>query len=459
MLITAIGAWSVYYGNCDVYGGLRDAPAKYMTKFPNLKSGDAVLTGDDNSSYNAAAWAGGIINQNVTIGGLSVWSSWDNYFGNNPRRYAGAETFSRSTYGQLAVVLYSKNNDMSGASHFATTNSANMDLHGFDYESKIGTWGRITHTNTSLNGTEYGSPYAYYYKSNPTNYYSLSNVARNSFSQPSKDDVYTFEQSIGDGLTIIEDVDLDDEQRNVVNEYQSVSVLSRSGNKLGLLFENWKQAIQSDKYALTNDPNDYYANPEGKALIDYGKSNLQESILFFANVIFNKSSNDLSKSISPLVFAEIAAEKYGHLIEKIKEEWAKNPYTDDGAYIYPSYETFGKKYIKEIINQDIINKASPKVRNLQAESELLNTDALFKILENPVAANGTYAVIKLPYEAKISLSTIGLFSGRQHNIVINKTYPAGEYMFEINYSSLSKGVNVCTLNINGQIFSRKLLKK
>lgn len=459
MLITSIGAWSVYYGNCDVYSGLRDAPAKYMTKFPNLKSGDAILTGDDNSSYNAAAWAGGIINQNVTIGGLSAWSSWDNYFGNNPRRYAGAETFSRSTYGQLAVVLYSKNNDMSGASHFATTNGANMDLHGFAYESKIGTWGRITHTNTSLNGTEYGSPYAYYYKPNPTNYYSLANTTQSRSSGLSEDDVYTLEQSIGDGLTIIEDIDLDPEQQRVVNEYQSASILSKSGSKLGILFENWKKAINSDKYALTNNTNDYIINPEGKALIEYGKLNVKESVLFFADIIFNENQSNLSTSLAPLLFAEIAADKYGSIITNIKEEWSKDPYTDDGAYIFPSYETFAKKYIKEIINGDIINKVTPHIRSLQADDKLLNTDALFNVLDNPVTANGTYAVINLPSEAKISLSTVGLFAGRQHNIIVNKVYPAGEYRFRIDYSSLSNGVNVCTLNINGQIFSRKLLKK
>ncbi len=458
MLITSIGAWSVYYGNCDVYGGLRDAPTKYMTKFPNLKSGDAVLTADDNSSYNAAAWAGGIINQNVTIGRLSAWSSWDNYFGNNPKRYEGAETFSRSTYGQLAVVLYSNNNDISGASHFATTNSANMDLHGFAYESKIGTWGRITHTNSSLNGTEYGSPYAYYYKPNPNEYYTLSNVNRNNFSQENEA-VYTLEQSINDGLTIIENVDLDTEQQKAVNEYKSASMLSKSNSKLSLLYESWKQAIQSDKYVLTNDLSNYYVNLEGKKLIECGKLNLKESVLFFANIIFNEFSKDLSTSIAPLVFAEIAADKYGNLLGKIKEEWANAPYTADGAYIYPSYENFCKKCIKEIINQDIMNKVSPQVRNLQGEAELLNTDALFNILENPVPEDGTYVIIKLPYEAKISLNTVGSFAGRQHNIIVNKTYPAGEYTFKIVYSSLSNGINVCTLNIDGQVFSRKLLKK
>lgn len=449
MLITSIGAWSVYYGNCDVYAGLKDAPAKYMTKFPNLKSGDAILTGEDNAAYNAAAWAGGIINQNVGIGGLFVWKSWDDYFGNKPMRYSGAETFSRSTRGQLAVILYSKNNNISAASHFATTNSANKDLHGFEYESKIGTWGRITHTTTSLNGNEYGSPYAYYYK---------PNMLRSSLSQPD-DNVYTLEQSIKDGLTIVEDIDLDDEELKAVNEYKSANTLLRSGNKLSSLFENWKQTILSDKYALTNNLYDYYANPEGQALIEYGKLNLKESTLFFADVIFNESSNDVSKSIAPLIFAEIASDKYGHIIEKIKEEWAKEPYTTDGAYIYPSYENFCKKYIKEIIDQDMINKVSTQLRSSQVESELLNKDMLFRIVGNPVTANGTYVVVNLPYEATISLSMVDILTGQRQNIVVNKTYQAGEYTFNIDHNSLGKGVNACILNVNGQVFSRKLLKK
>jgi len=451
MLITSEGSWYVYYGNCDVYGGLRDAPQKYLTKFPKLKKGDAILTADDNSSYNAAAWAGGITNQNITIGKLSPWSSWDAYFGNTPQRYAGAQTLSRSNYGQVAVALYSKDNNVANATHFATTNSANLDLHGFDFESKIGTWGRITHERNSLNGNEYGSPYVYYYRP----YSSDMSLSRSAVSG----ETYTFEQSLSDGLTVIEDIELNPYQLDIVNNYQLNKSLQRSINKLDILFNNWKQSIQSDKYVLTNDINDYCTNQEAKVLIEYGKQNLNESILFFGNKIFNDSSKDLSRIISPFIFAEIAEDKYGNILQKIKEKWANNPYTDKGAYIFPSSDNFSKKYLKEIINQNMISNVFQETKNVQSECELQNTDGLFSILENPVTETGTYAVVKLPCDAKISLFTVPVFAGKQHDIVINKMYIAGEYKFKIEHSSLGRGVNICTININGQNFSRKILKK
>lgn len=53
---------------------------------------------------------------------------------------------------------------MTGITHFAVMNKANNQLHGFDCESKIGTWGRITHTEKSLYGSEYGKTYYSYYE-------------------------------------------------------------------------------------------------------------------------------------------------------------------------------------------------------------------------------------------------------------------------------------------------------
>ena len=112
VLVTTTSAWWICFGKCDVYAGLKDAPSKYMDKFSNLKSGDAILMADDDSKYNSAAWAGGITDRKIWIGNSSkgspyVWNSWDDYFGNNPARYQNAPTYTRNGGGARSVIVYS----------------------------------------------------------------------------------------------------------------------------------------------------------------------------------------------------------------------------------------------------------------------------------------------------------------------------------------------------------------
>jgi hypothetical protein len=62
LLVASEGAWSVYWGNCDVYGSCMQASAQVLGEFSNLKANDAMQTAEYNVSYNYAAWAGGLTN-------------------------------------------------------------------------------------------------------------------------------------------------------------------------------------------------------------------------------------------------------------------------------------------------------------------------------------------------------------------------------------------------------------
>lgn len=43
-------------------------------------------------------------------------------------------------------------------------------------------------------------------------------------------------------------------------------------------------------------------------------------------------------------------------MEAIKKEWASNSYTASGGYIAPFPEIFTKKYIRQIIDKEILKK-------------------------------------------------------------------------------------------------------
>lgn len=79
------------------------------------------------------------------------------------------------------------------------------------------------------------------------------------------------------------------------------------------------------------------------------------------------------------MFCEIARDKYGNLIEQIKNDWKKQNYDENGSYIAPLPETFTKKYIKAIL--DI------QSRNLISNTFLKQNNDNFEIVSvipNPI---------------------------------------------------------------------------
>lgn len=453
ILITALGAWSAYYGSCDVYGSIKDAPDKYLEKFPNLKSGDAVLMAEDNSKYNSAAWAGGITDRKIWIGNSSLgspyaWKSWDDYFANNPARYTGAETYKPNS-GNVKIIMYSRNGTDAGATHFAVTDRANNQLHGFAYESKIGDWGRITHTKEALEGTEYGSVYKTYYKE-----YTMSHMK--SSERATDNEVYTLEESIRDGLTIEKEVSLNEIQAEKLNTHKKTSLYNTNA-AIDNLYNEWKDKVSSDIYNIDENPYKYLENEEAETLREYCKLHTKESATFLAGKIFSKNP-EINIDILSLLFCSVMADKYAERMEAIKNDWKENPYTEDGAYIFPSCEYFTKLYIKEILN-DIYSLQSLQYDNsIDKESEL-GKDATIYFTENPVSSNGTDVKLDIPVASKISLQITGGENGKTTDLICGMHYDKGTYAIHLDASQLSRGMNICTLRIGNQKIVRKLLKK
>lgn len=456
VLVTAREAVSAVWGSCDVYCGLKDAPSKYLTKFPNLKAGDAILLGEESAKYNSAAWACGITNKKIWIGNSSYgspyeWESWDDYFANAPLRYPGAKSLSRTGRGNLAVIMYSKDGTMAGVSHFAVTNHANNRLHGFAYDSKIGTWGRITHEYNSLNGTEYGKPYAFYYEDISTRANANEEMSENA---PA---VYTFENSIEDGLTVEGNVLLDTEEEIAIQNRlgkDDTSMLT-----LKKMFAEWGKVVNSDDGLQEN----FYAfleNEQGNALVAYGKQHLEESVALFGSLLFDENvSSELAsdKELLSVLFCKIVVDKYAEVLEKIKEEWNKNPYTEGGAYIYPSCEYFTKQYIRKIIRKEF-NVPSEMNEEL-VEKDIPNDSHLFHLTDNPVRENGTDVVLHVPQGKTFSVRIVDATTGAQTNVVSNSMASQESYVFHVDAADVPCGLSVCVLEMDGKVYSRKMVKK
>lgn len=448
ILISSVGAWSVYFGNCDAYGAVPDAETSYMNSFSNLKSGDAIKSAENNPFYNAPAWAGGINTELVWTGSKwgdpFVWTTWDKYFGNNPARYNGAKSYSRTGGGSVVISAFSANNDVSKITHFAVTKNANMQMHGYQWESKIGLSGRIFHPLNSISGQLYGNTFAYYYDpSRPM----LTSMSYN-------EEEFTLKQSIENGLTIIEDVTLDKSQQSLINSYK---MKRGSANELEMLYDKWNKRINTSEYLFENNPYNFLDNEEANSLIQYAKNNLEQSVILLIDKMFKNKidSLDVGNVILPVLFCEIAKDKYGNIIEDIKEEWKINSYTRNGEYKFPAPSVFAKKYMKEILNIDFLKNNAPN-SNLKNNISFDN-DKLFSVAPNP-AISSSKINIELPEKALVTMKIIN-----GHGAIISvplkaQTLNQGKYTYDIEYDKLTLGMNICMLEVNHIVYSRKILK-
>jgi len=387
MLVSAEGAMGFYFGNCDAYGSCPGVDSNVLSSFPNLKNNDAIKSANSSSIYNCTSWAGGITNGwfwgslyssggsgsviGLEYGSPYVWATWDNYFGNNPARYSGAVTYTRdqADASNAVIAMWSSNGTIGGVTHASVRLDGNNHPHGYDWESKAGSLCRFFHPKDALAGSSYGSIFAYYRDASkdPYPYYAYStdkneeNAKRNtllvkSVARNLPDSTFTFEESVKRGLTVIEKVELDADQQKAVQS-RIKTLKAKSG--LDTLYAKWVAEISADEFKSVSNPYVFIETDEGQALLDYAKRNLTESVIFFAHKIFRDTQDEnenFQKNISYILFCEIARDRYGDLMETIKKEWAGNSYTASGGYIAPLPETFTKKYMKQILDKEILKK-------------------------------------------------------------------------------------------------------
>lgn len=368
MIISCVGAFGAYYGNCDVYGSCQQVPtgSDITRAFPNLKADDGIYSSASQTTiYNCASWAGGLtygwtwggIYANgftsslvgPNYGGAYVWDSWDAFFANNPQRYVGATVYTRdganSSNGEIAV--WSNNGAISGVTHFSVRGTANGHPHGYAWESKPGGLRRIFHPRDALRGTSYGNIFAYY-RDASKNQYGNYNRTRSGHVQS---DNISLEESLKRGLTVIEDVELTPRQKMLF----SSGAKTRSGrsfdtSEIKKRWERWTNRISQSDMAIISDPNVLIHNPEGVDFINYCSQNKQNALAFFVDLYFNKSDDGIAKQVSSFMFCDIFSD-YAAVIERIKANWKNNPFNANGAYIAPTPEMFLKKYAKELIDE------------------------------------------------------------------------------------------------------------
>ena len=118
-------------------------------------------------------------------------------------------------------------------------------------------------------------------------------------------------------------------------------------------------------------------------------------------------------------------------------------------------DTFAKKYIKELLDKAILRNG--EVSNQSAE-KLFDNDMIASISPNPV---NDYSNVNLNMKNK-AVVTINIYSQNStlvETVLNNRMLETGTHSFSINADKLSKGLYICVIEIDGNKYSRKFLKR
>lgn len=323
-------------GTADLYMKLDNSDI--MSYFPNLKADDAIKSAPESSAYNCISWSGGITNDWCwPPSPSSPWydpnplTAFDKYYGNNPSRYSGAWTYTRSgaTESNSVVDLWA-NSD--GYTHGSVRKPGNDHPHGYDWESKPGGLMRTHHPRHALSGDAYG---------NVDKYYKQTGTYASMASSQTIGGL-TLEESIERGLTILEKVELSEDEK------------AKQSNLIENIPEEVKQEFNTKYIAWKetwDDPNlRIYSNPRM-----FTQSRQYEEFLSFCT--------EQDKTIWPLLFQKyeqgdelvgrtlvnITYDEYGSFLNEIRQESARERYTAEGAYIAPSENAITMKYVKKLL--------------------------------------------------------------------------------------------------------------
>lgn len=448
-------------GTCDLYMACENSTI--MSYFPNLKAEDAIQSAPQTNDYNCASWGGGLTDRGRYFWASSAptstnlssnwyvannfWLSWDNFFGNNPPRFAGAPTYTRSgasaSNGDVAMWY----NSTSGQyTHFSVKKPANNQPHGYDWESKPGGLMRTFHpkdalVNNSMNG--YGEISQYYTLSTSGSSIEASLADANSTK------TYSLEESVKLGLTVIPNINLSTDELLALAELRS-NIDKTTENEFNNMFQRLITVSNTPNLIIHSNPYFLYQTKEFKDVLSYCK-NKGEAVwpLLFENVF---ETEDLdTRDISVLLLNEVTQD-YSFLMDTVKKEWSMNNYNEEGAYIAPSPIDNTKNYVKKLI----VLKSGASVEEID-ENQKPDNHNMFSVYPNPFTVQTTVSFVVDEDNSSVSLSVFDINGNLLETVFANQIYNTGQFDIEWTADNYSSGLYYFTLSVNNQSLNRRFL--
>ena len=344
-------------GTCDIYQNALNSTI--TSSFPNLRPDDAIQSAPATGGYgtvggyNCGSWAGGITDfwfwpddsfSQWVPANRNYLTAFDNFYGNNPRRYSGAYNFTRSGANatNASVALWANPNFITPEqfnptkyTHASVTKPGNDNPHGYDWESKPGRNIRTFHPRDALNDLSsggYGNIVAYYT-------YTGTNAAR--INADSKG--LSMEESIERGFSVIDKVEFEMEEKNKLNK-SNQKIESKIVDEFNrMLSELENTPVSSDLEKFSSYRIIYGGSKPYKTLSEWclkqGKN--------IHPLLISKYSVD--KPWMLLLADDVLVSQYPDVLESVKKENLKNPNDERGAYIVRTSEMNCMRFLKKLI--------------------------------------------------------------------------------------------------------------
>lgn len=428
-------------GACDYY--IKCMNSNITSYFPNLKTDDAIQSAPESNEYNCASWGGGRNNLGryfwasnpPTSTNLSIdwyvagnfWQSWDNFLGNQPARWFNAPTYTRTnanaTNGEIAMWYNSTSYQYT---HFSVRKPANNQPHGYDWESKPGGLMRTFHPRDALIDNSYNG------YGQISQYYTRSSLKS-----------YSLEESLALGLTVLQKVSLDVEENSKLKDLKS----SIADNEVVLFDKKMQKLIDksnSPQLIMQSNPYFIFQTEEFKDILNYCKTK-DKAVwpMLFENAFIE---DDLDKrDLSILLLNETTAE-YSNLMTEVKDEWSKNNYTPEGAYIAPSPIVNTQNFIKKLL-----------AFKSEVKDQGMDNQDIFSVYPNPFKYQ-TNLTFKVPdNNSTVTLKVFDIKGNQLATHFNNQSYNAGTQQVIWKANNYQPGIYYFSLTINGKTFNRKFL--
>jgi hypothetical protein len=331
-------------GKCDVYMGNGNATlptSGEASNFPLLKGEDAIQGAPNSGDYNCIAWSGGLSsggyawppdNFSTWYSPIGALASFDKFYANTPVRYPGAENYTRTgaTAANAAVDLWKT---VYNYTHASVTKPGNSHPHGYDWESKPGSFDRTMHPRNALNNASWYGYVSDYYK--PTGTFARMAGATKNFSTDA--DAVKAGVAVFDRATLT--MEANEKLRLLVSKTDASFV-----RQFSELYNTWDKTKAT--HASLSDPAAYCKNREFEALAALSKKNPLATMM----LTMDKFVNGNDHFIGQLLWT-ITNEEHGRLLTEVKAERAANPNDEQGRYKIHGDHDNGVLYVEKILRQ------------------------------------------------------------------------------------------------------------
>jgi hypothetical protein len=387
--------------------------------FVNLKPDDAIEAAPATGTYNCISWSGGVTTSwqwppydqfNVYYVAGNPLAGFDRYYSNTPvKRYSGAPNYTRSGANNVNAVvdLWAY---LGSYTHASVRKPGNSHPHGYDWESKPGSTARTFHPRNALNGAApsyYGDVVGYYW---PTGTFAARASGFGAIS--------TDKAAIDAGYDVADKAALSTEANNKLQQLNG-RVSGTSNEMFNKLYDAWQATWKASE--IQSDPQRYYQNAEGEALLKYCRENRSEVL----PMVFSRYLQ--GNAICNHLLYMLTYEQYGKLLDEVKNEYISDQYDKQGRYIVNNSYCNGIRYIEKILRD---NNTAQIVAPAPVE--------LFTVQVAPNPVKDAFNIqLDIKQTSTITIQLINTQTGATKSVKTATTLLAGTYRFAADIRNMN----------------------